>query len=51
VVALVNNSLMVGWLFPTTYTDRSVQFGSALPPSFLDTVNAAAAAFWSSTGS
>lgn len=50
-VALVNNSLMVGWLFPTTYTDRSVQFSSALPRSFLDAVNAAAATFWSSTGS
>ncbi|SAL15463.1 hypothetical protein AWB69_00729 [Caballeronia udeis] len=51
VVALVNNNLMVGWLFPTTYTDRSVQFSSALPQSLLDAVNAAAAAFWSSTGS
>ncbi|WP_156126648.1 hypothetical protein [Burkholderia sp. 9120] len=51
VVALVNNNLMVGWLFPATYTDRSVQFSSALPLSLLDAVNKAAAAFWSSTGS
>lgn len=51
VVALVNNSLMVGWLFPTTYTDRSVQFGSALPQPLLDAVNAAATAYWSSVGS
>ncbi len=49
VVALVNNSLMVGWLFPPTYTDRSVQFGSALPQSLLDAVNAAATSYWRST--
>ena len=48
VVALVNSNLMVGWLFPPTYTEKSMQFASALPQPLLDAVNAAATAFWSS---
>lgn len=50
-IALVNNSLMVGWLFPASYADRSVQFNTSLPQSLLDTVDAAASAYWRSVGS
>ncbi|KVK94150.1 hypothetical protein [Burkholderia cepacia] len=44
VVALRAGRLQVGWLYPSTYTDKSLQFASGLPGPLLTALNSVAAA-------
>ncbi len=39
VIALRAGRLQVGWLYPSTYTDKSLQFASGLPSSLLMALN------------
>ncbi|HIE5949126.1 hypothetical protein [Burkholderia cepacia] len=44
VVALRAGRLQVGWLYPSTYTDKSLQFASGLPGPLLTALNSVIAA-------
>ena len=44
VVALRAGRLQVGWLYPSTYTDKSLQFASGLPGPLLTALNSVVAA-------
>ncbi|MGI0507061.1 hypothetical protein ABY44_28905 [Burkholderia sp. ZZQ-2] len=44
VVALRAGRLQVGWLYPSTYTDKSLQFASDLPGTLLTALNSVVAA-------
>ncbi|WP_186057102.1 hypothetical protein [Burkholderia gladioli] len=44
VVALRAGRLQIGWLYPSTYTDKSLQFASGLPSSLLTALNSVVAA-------
>ncbi|NHV25867.1 hypothetical protein [Burkholderia sp. D-99] len=43
VIALRAGRLQVGWLYPSTYTDKSLQFASGLPSSLLTALNSVVA--------
>ncbi|MEB2604612.1 hypothetical protein SB384_33690 [Burkholderia cenocepacia] len=44
VLALRAGRLQVGWLYPSTYTDKSLQFASGLPASLMAALNSVVAA-------
>lgn len=44
VIALRAGRLQVGWLYPSTYTDKSLQFASGLPGPLLTALNSVVAA-------
>ncbi|CAB5302458.1 putative lipoprotein [Burkholderia multivorans] len=44
VIALRAGRLQVGWLYPSTYTDKSLQFASGLPGALLTALNSVVAA-------
>ncbi|WP_048989162.1 hypothetical protein [Burkholderia cenocepacia] len=44
VLALRNGRLQIGWLYPTTYADKALQFPSGLPSLLVNTLNAVVAA-------
>ena len=44
VLALRNGRLQVGWLYPSTYAEKSLQFANGLPVSLMAALNAAIAA-------
>ncbi|WP_254226507.1 hypothetical protein [Burkholderia glumae] len=40
VIALRQGHLQTGWLYPSTFADKSIQFSTALPASLLSALNA-----------
>ncbi|RQU31024.1 hypothetical protein DF147_31430 [Burkholderia cenocepacia] len=44
VIALRSGRLQVGWLYPSTYTNKSLQFASGLPTSLSSALNSVVAA-------
>ncbi|WP_322041468.1 hypothetical protein [Burkholderia diffusa] len=44
ILSLRNGRLQIGWLYPSTYSDKALQFPSGLPTSLVNALNAVIAA-------